>query len=59
MAASLLPMEMIHSPWVMTNALAKTGGSTGIMAGLGAWLQWKWVLGFDGTQGWNRVGNWI
>ena len=58
MAASLLSMEMIHSLWVMISASAETRGLMEIMAGPGAWLQWRWALGCNGTQGWNRAGNW-
>ena len=57
MAALLLPMEMMHSLWVMISVLAKTRGLMEIVAGQGAWLRWRWALGCDGTQGWNRAGN--
>ena len=50
MAALFLPMEMIHSPQVMINASAETGGSMEIMTGLGTWLQQRWALGRNRTK---------
>ena len=57
-AIMLLSMEMPTSLRVIISALAGTRGSAEIVVGQGAWLQWRWALGCDGTRGWNRMGNW-
>ena len=57
-AALLLSMETIHGLWMMSVVLAKSRWSAEIVARYGAWSRQRWVLGYDGTRGWNRVGNW-
>ena len=54
-AISLLPAEMSHCVWVVSNASAKDRRSMGSSLDMGAWLQRKWVLGCNGTWGWNRA----
>ena len=50
----MLPsMERPPSLRVMISASAGTGGSVGIVVGLSAWLRQRWVLGCNGTRGWN------
>ena len=56
--APLPSTETIHGLQMMGVISAESGWLVGIVARYGAQLQRRWALGYDGTQGWNRAGNW-
>ena len=54
-------MEIIHSLRALSSVSAENGGPAEIVAGQGAWLQWRWALGCngDGRLAAMEMGAWL